>query len=99
MDANNPIENLPPSLANRGPSTHGLLQVMQAWRIICHFLLVLTCAVRSNSPDCCLNRFLCDSGLSREIRAYGSTSVRRGLANPGETDFSHGLGRLQTLLS
>ena len=34
----------------------GLLQVMQAWRIICHFLLVLACAVRSNSPDRCLNR-------------------------------------------
>ena len=34
----------------------GLLRVMQAWRLICHFLLVLACAVRSNSPDRFLNR-------------------------------------------
>ena len=33
-----------------------LLQVMQAWRIICHFWLVLACAASSNGPDCRLNR-------------------------------------------
>ena len=35
----------------------GLLQLMQAWRLICHFLLVLACAVRPNSPNRFLNRF------------------------------------------
>jgi transposase len=34
----------------------GLLQVMQAWRIFCHFLLVWARAARSNSPDRSLNR-------------------------------------------
>ncbi len=34
----------------------GLLQVMRAWRIFCHFLLVLACPARSNSPDRVLNR-------------------------------------------
>ena len=33
-----------------------VMQVMQAWRIICHFLLVLASAVRSNSLDRGLNR-------------------------------------------
>jgi hypothetical protein len=35
----------------------GLLRVMQAWRLICYFLLGLACTVRSNSPDRGLNRF------------------------------------------
>jgi hypothetical protein len=34
----------------------GLLRVIQAWRLICHFLLVLAGAVRSNGPDRSLNR-------------------------------------------
>jgi hypothetical protein len=38
------------------PGLIQVMQVMQAWRIICHFLLVLACAVRSNSPDRGLNR-------------------------------------------
>jgi hypothetical protein len=40
------------------PGVPGLLQVIRAWRLFCHFLLVLACAVRSNGPDRCLNRFL-----------------------------------------
>ena len=34
----------------------GLLRVMQAWRLIFHFLLVLACTARSNGPDRFLNR-------------------------------------------
>jgi transposase len=34
----------------------GLLRVMQAWHLICHFLLVLACAARSNGPDRFPNR-------------------------------------------
>ncbi len=34
----------------------GLLRAMQAWRLICHFLLVLACATRSTSSDRILNR-------------------------------------------
>ncbi len=34
----------------------GLLRVMQAWRIFCHFLFVLTCAARSNGPERSRNR-------------------------------------------
>ena len=32
-----------------------LLRVMQAWRLFCHFLLVLACTARSNNPDRFLN--------------------------------------------
>ena len=77
----------------------GLLRVMQAWRLICHFLLVLACTVRSNSPDRFLNRSRAILTCHREIRAYASTSLRRGLANPGETNFSHSLGLRATSLS
>jgi hypothetical protein len=67
----------------------GLLRVMQAWRLICHFLLGLACTVRSNGPDRFLPR---DSDLHREMHAYASTSLRSGLANQSDTDFSHSLG-------
>ncbi|MFZ1109511.1 MAG: hypothetical protein WAN43_14360, partial [Rhodomicrobium sp.] len=38
--------------------------------------------------------FPLDSGLHREIRAGAATSLRRGLANRIEPDFSHSLGLL-----
>jgi hypothetical protein len=46
----------------------GLLRVMQAWRLICHFLPVLACAPRSNSPNRFLNR-------SRAILAWIAKSA------------------------
>ena len=70
----------------------GLLRVMQAWRLIFHFLLVSACAARSNGPDRFLNRSRANSDLHREIRADAATSLRRGLANQSEMDFSHSLG-------
>ncbi len=64
----------------------GLLQAMQARRIICYFLLVLTCAVRSDSPDRRLNRSRAIRPASRNPRLclnvpalWPSKSGRNGL--------------------
>ena len=55
----------------------GLLRVMQAWRFIFHFLLVLAVRRALKRPRSLSEPLPRDSDLHREIRAHAATSLRR----------------------